>query len=142
MAENGWRKDMTISQNAKTESFCDALAEFALPGVDMSKLNPKERALLKYLHASPGSQATHENMRKALYGLVGDDDQPGFITMTRLIRQLRRKIKGSGWGIRSREAKAPGHWIVRVWSLGKASPIRSKRVIISTPLVWHGRVVL
>jgi len=126
---------MTISQNAKTESF--ALAAVELPGVDMSKLNPKERALLTYLHSSPGSHATLGNMRKAIYGLVGDD----VITMKVLIRQLRQKIKGSGWGIRSREVLAPGYWMVRVWSLGKASPIRPKRVI-STPLEWHGRVVL
>ena len=134
---------MTISQiNAKTESFCDALAAVELPGVDMSRLTQIERALLKYLHSSPGSHATLGNMRKAIYGVVGDDDQHGFITMKVLIRQLRQKIKGSGWRIRSREVLAPGYWVVRVWSLGKASPIQSKRVIISTPLEWHGRVVL
>jgi len=127
---------MTISQNAKTGSF--ALAAVELPGVDMSKLTQIERELLKYLHSSPGSHATLGNMRKALY----DDDQHGFITMKVLIRQLRQKIKGSGWRIRSREVLAPGYWVVRVWSLGKASPIQSKRVIISTPLEWHGRVVL
>jgi len=143
-----WRNDMTISQNAKTESFCiykldefitDALAARTPPGVDMSKLNSKERALLEYLHASPGSHATQENMRKALYG---DDDQLKFNIIKVLIRQLRRKIRGSGWRIRSREVLAPGYWMVRVWSLGKSSPVRPKRVIISTPPVWHDRVVL
>lgn len=80
----------------------DEMVYFALPGIDQWNLTKHERAIAKMLYDRKGQVVRKDRIMTALYAArVTDDEIPEEKIIDVFVCKLRKKLKGTGWQIKT-----------------------------------------